>query len=129
MIKAPNCAFVLMWGLVAALGVAPVMAGSPETNLLLEETIAKVPSEWQVHISPRGNTLVIFLTPPYQEAFNFWYDPQRLQEKMLALCPGPNDEIWAKIPLNQTIAIQPTVGGKSTEAMRLICKRGASPPA
>lgn len=129
MINATSYGFVLTFGLVAALSVAPVLAGSPEASLLLEETIAKVPSEWQVRISPRGNTLVIFLTPPYQEAFDLWYEPQRLQEKMLALCPGPNDVIWAKIPRDQAIAIEPTVGGKSAEAMRLICKRGASPPA
>lgn len=108
---------------------APVSAASPEAILLKQETAAKVPSNWQIHVSPRDKALVIFLMPPYQEAFDLWYEPEKLQAKMLALCPGPTDPIWGKLPPEQGVSIEPTVGGKSAEAMRVACKRWTPPPA
>lgn len=114
-------------GCLGVLSATPVLAGSPETDLLRDEIIARVPQNWQVHVSPRDRTLVIFLMPPYQEAFNLWYEPQKLREKMLALCPGSTDKIWTKLSLDQNIAIEPTVGGKSAKAMRLTCKREMPP--
>lgn len=108
---------------------APAQAGSPEANLLRDETVAKVPANWQVHVSMRDKNLVIFLMPPYQEAFNLWYEPEKLHAKMLSLCPGPSDAIWTKLPADQGVAIEPTVGGKSAEAMRVSCKRDTPPPA
>ncbi len=117
------------FALAVASSAAPAVAGSPEASLLREETAAKVPANWQVHVSPRDNALVIFLMPPYQEAFNLWYEPEKLREKMLSLCPGPDDAIWTKLSPGQTVAIEPTVGGKSAVAMRLTCRRNAAPPA
>jgi len=122
------CELAMSLGLVAALS-APALAGSPEANLLKEEIVAKVPANWQVHVSMRDKNLVIFLMPPYQEAFNLWYEPEKLHARMLELCPGPNDAIWAKLPADQGVAIEPTVGGKSAEAMRISCKRTMPPPA
>lgn len=116
-------------GCLAVLTASPALAGSPETDLLRDETVAKVPQNWQVHVSMRDRKLVIFLMPPYQEAFNLWYEPQKLREKMLALCPGRTDKIWTKLSLDQDIAIEPTVGGKSAEAMRLTCKHEVPPRA
>jgi hypothetical protein len=67
--------------------------------------------------------------PPYQEAFGLWYEPDKLREKMLALCPSGDDAIWHKLAPGQNIVFEPTVGGKSTEAMRVMCPRSHRPPA
>ena len=39
---------------------------------LQQELKDKVPSNWQVHVSQRGDMLLAFITPPYQEAFDLW---------------------------------------------------------
>ena len=106
-----------------------VAGGSPQHDLLEQELSGKVPSNWEVHVSQRADMLLAFLTPPYQEAFDLWYEPAKLHERMLGLCPGPNDKIWQYLALNETIAIEPTVGGKSADAMRLTCPRDNRPPA
>ncbi len=128
MSKKSGAACAIGVALIAAL-TAPAFAGSPEANLLKDETAAKVPSNWQIHVSPRDKALVVFLMPPYQEAFDLWYEPEKLHAKMLALCPGPNDAIWGKLPPEEGVSIEPTVGGKSAEAMRVACKRWTPPPA
>ncbi|MGH6811259.1 MAG: hypothetical protein ACREDM_02590 [Methylocella sp.] len=96
---------------------------SPPRDWLRQELKGKVPSNWQVHVSRRGDMLLAFITPPYQEAFDLWYEPVKLRERMLGLCPGPDDAIWARVAPGQIIAIEPTVGGKSADAMRLTCSR------
>lgn len=126
--KQTICELAMSLCLAAAM-CTPALAGSPEANLLKQETVAKVPANWQVHVSMRDKNLVIFLMPPYQEAFNLWYEPEKLHARMLELCPGPSDAIWAKLPPEQGVAIEPTVGGKSAEAMRVSCKRALPPPA
>jgi hypothetical protein len=110
---------------------APVIADepSPEATYLEQEIARKVPQNWQVHVSRRGDDLVAFITPPYQEAFDLWYEPGQLREKMLALCPLGDDAIWHKLGSGQNILFEPTVGGKSAEAMRLTCPRSQTPPA
>ena len=111
---------------------APVIGAEPSTeaSAYLEQEIArKVPQNWQVHVSRRGDDLVAFFIPPYQEAFGLWYEPDKLREKMLALCPPGDDRIWHKLAPGQNIVFEPTVGGKSTEAMRLTCPRSYRPPA
>jgi hypothetical protein len=110
---------------------APVVADEqpPEATFLEQEIARKVPQNWQVHVSRRGDDLVTFFMPPYQEAFDLWYDSDKLREKMLALCPPGNDAIWHKLAPGQNIIFVPTVGGKSAEAMRLTCPRSQTPPA
>jgi hypothetical protein len=56
-------------------------AGSPERALLQAELTARTPSNWQVHVSQRDDVLLAFITPPYQEAFDLWYQPATLREK------------------------------------------------
>ena len=110
----------------------PVMAAEPpsEAGAYLEQEIArKVPQNWQVHVSRRDDGLIAFFMPPYQEAFDLWYESGRLREKMLALCPSKDDAIWRMLAPGQKVMFEPTVGGKSTEAMRLTCPRGQTPPA
>jgi hypothetical protein len=92
---------------------------SSRNALLRDELAAKAPSNWMAHVSERGDLLLAFVTPPYQEAFDLWYDPAPLRDKMLRLCPSPGDEIWNRLQPGQLIAIEPTVGGKSTDSMRL----------
>ena len=110
---------------------APVIADEPPPEAIyLEQEIArKVPQNWQVHVSRRGDDLIAFFMPPYQEAFDLWYEPGQLREKMLALCPSNDDTIWRMLAPGQNIMFEPTVGGKSTDAMRLTCPRGQTPPA
>ncbi|MGH6867447.1 MAG: hypothetical protein ACREDA_00950 [Methylocella sp.] len=99
----------------------------PPRNWLQQELKGKVPSNWEVHVSRRGDMLLAFITPPYQDAFDLWYEPAKLRERMLALCPGTDDTIWQQLAPQQTIAIEPTVGGKSADAMRLTCYRDNRP--
>ncbi len=111
---------------------APAVAGepAPEASAYLEQQIArKVPQNWQIHVSRRGDDLIVFFMPPYQEAFDLWYEPDQLREKMLALCPPGDDAIWHKLGPGRNILFEPTVGGKSAEAMRLTCPRSQTPPA
>jgi hypothetical protein len=96
---------------------------SPPRDWLQQELKDKVPSNWQVYVSQRGDMLLAFITPPYQDAFDLWYEPVKLRERILGLCPGPDDAIWAQLAPHQMIAIEPTVGGKSADAMRLTCSR------
>jgi hypothetical protein len=120
---------LVAFGLLAGLNPSSAAPETTPADLLRDETLAKVPPNWQVHVSWRDNALVVFLMPPYQEAFDLWYEPEKLRDKMLQLCPGPTDVIWAKLPADRDVAIEPTVGGKSAVAMRLTCKRAAPPPA
>ena len=111
--------------------MAPVTAAeqSLEATYLEQEIARNVPQNWQVHVSRRGDDLIAFFMPPYQEAFDLWYEPGQLREKMLALCPSADDAIWRKLAPGQNIIFEPTVGGKSAEAMRLTCPRSQTPPA
>lgn len=117
--------------LTLALTAPAIAAELPsEAGAYLKQEIArKVPPNWQVHVSRRGEGLIAFFMPPYQEAFDLWYEPSQLREKMLALCPSNDDAIWRMLAPGQNIMFEPTVGGKSTEAMRLTCPRSQTPPA
>jgi len=117
--------------LTLALTAPAIAAEFPsEAGAYFEREMArKVPQNWQVHVSRRGEGLIAFFMPPYQEAFDLWYDPDQLREKILALCPSSDDAIWPMLAPGQDIMFEPTVGGKSAEAMRLTCPRGQTPPA
>ncbi len=117
--------------LTLALTAPAIAAELPsEAGAYFEQKMArKVPQNWQVHVSRREEGLIAFFMPPYQEAFDLWYEPGQLREKMLALCPSNDDAIWRMLAPGQNIMVEPTVGGKSTLAMRLTCPRGQTPPA
>ncbi len=123
--------FAICLGLAQSLGgICAVAADSPARHLLQDELKARTPANWQVHVSDRGDALLAFVTPPYQEAFDLWYEPAALKERMLGLCPAAGDAVWSELPAQQSIVIQPTVGGKSADGVRLICPRGElRPPA
>jgi hypothetical protein len=104
------------------LGNLAVSAEPPEAQRLSEEIASKAPSNWQIHVTWRENQLVAFVTPPYQEAFDMWYKPEKLRAAMLKLCPGRDDPLWGRLASGKQIAVQPTVGGKSDDSMRLTCQ-------
>ena len=95
---------------------------TPEAQMLSQEIASQVPPNWQIHVSWRENQLVAFVTPTYQEGFDLWYEPQKLRAAMLKLCPGRDDPLWVRLSSGKQIAVQPTVGGKSDDSMRLTCQ-------
>jgi hypothetical protein len=81
-----------------------------------------------VHVTWRDATLLAFITPYlYQEAFDLWYKPEELHADMLALCPVPGDPVWTHLAPEQSIAVEPTVGGKGGDSLRLMCPRKSKP--
>ncbi len=122
-------------GFAAGLAIAQILcgqgvsaAGSAERELLRQELVGKAPPDWLVHVSDRGDMLLAFVTPPYQQAFDLWFEPEQLRARMLGFCPSAEDKIWSQLQPRQLIAIEPTVGGKSADAMRLACPRGRQQP-
>ena len=99
---------------------------SPQAALLNQELTTKVPQSWQIHVTWRDEVLVAFITPPYQEAFDLWYAPEKLHQTMLSLCPGDGDALWHQLAPSQSVAMQPTVGGKSADSMRVQCPRAGA---
>lgn len=110
-----------------AMAQAPTQA-APARRLLQDELTARTPADWQVHVSDRGDALLAFVTPPYQQAFDLWYAPDQLRARMLSLCPAADDAVWGALAPRQSIVIQPTVGGKSAEGVRLTCPQAEPRP-
>ena len=54
----------------------------------------KVPRHWQVHVRWRDGVLLASFMPPYHEAFDLWYKPETLLQKMSDLCPERGARIW-----------------------------------
>jgi hypothetical protein len=100
---------------------------SAEAAVLTQEIAAKVPSNWQIRVTWRDKQLLAFVTPPYQEAFELWYEPEKLRATMLNPCPAKNGALWGRLGADRQIAVQPTVGGKSDDSMRLVCTRSSQP--
>jgi hypothetical protein len=122
-------------GLFVALSVSLLMphlasAERSRAALLLEgDLAAHAPAAWQVHVSERPEGLVAFIIPPYQEGFDLWYQPSLLKARIQALCPKTADPIWAELDRSPAVFLEPTVGGKTVDAMRIPCVRetGVSP--
>ena len=96
---------------------------SPQAALLNRELTAKVPQSWQIHVTWRDEVLVAFITPPYQEAFDLWYAPEK--PGRCSVC-APAAALWHQLAPNQSIAMQPTVGGKSADSMRVQCPQAGA---
>jgi hypothetical protein len=129
MLEKPRFEFVICFALAQILSGAYAMAAdTPARRLLQDELKARTPADWQVHVSDRGDTLLAFVTPPYQQAFDLWYEPAQLKEKMLGLCPTAGDAVWSELQPGRSIVIQPTVGGKSADGVQLVCPRSEPRP-
>jgi hypothetical protein len=106
--------------------VASQIADGPDAMpvaALKDQLANKVPGNWQMHIRWRDGTLLASFMPPYQEAFNLWYQPDSLLQKMRDLCPAPGDEIWHMLKPDDDIVMEPTVGGKTAIEMRVSCRK------
>jgi hypothetical protein len=111
---------------VAALSAALPIADADDTALgeLKNQLEQKIPHRWQVHIRWRDGVLLASLMPPYHEAFDLWYQPESLLQKVGDLCPERAARIWNMLREDQDVVMEPTVGGKTTVEMRVSCRSG-----
>ena len=72
----------------AAIAPAVVAGELTALDLLRQELGAKAPAGWQLHVSRREGAMVAFITPPYQQAFDLWYEPDELRAAMQSFCPA-----------------------------------------
>jgi hypothetical protein len=116
---------MLLIAFVAALLVALPIANAEDTALgeLKNHLEQKAPRHWQVHVRWRDRVLLASFMPPYQEAFDLWYKPESLLQKMIDLCPDRMARIWGMLREDQDIVLEPTVGGKTTVEMRVSCRK------
>lgn len=70
-----------------------------------------VPQNWFLRASWRGETLVVFVSPPPFESFQIWYDTDRQKTMLEDLCKAVPRQIWDKIGSGQDIAVSQVVGG------------------
>ena len=110
---------------VAALSAALPIANAGDTALgeLKSHLEQKAPRHWQVHVRWRDGVLLASFMPPYHEAFDLWYKPESLLQKMSDLCPKRGARIWDMLRGDQDVALEPTVGGKTTLEMRVSCRK------
>jgi len=113
--------------LLAAIGFMPIPAAAFQDNAvktLTEELKAHAPGKWDVRVRWRDGQLLASITPwPYQEAFQLWYDTNKLADTLTGLCPKPDEEIWKLIKPDQDVILEPTVGGKSGNDARVSCRK------
>ena len=117
-------ALVLIAFVETLLGVLSV-ANAEDTALgeLKNHLEQKAPRHWQVHVRWRDGVLLASFMPPYHEAFDLWYKPETLLQKMSDLCPERGARIWDMLREDQDIVLEPTVGGKTTVEMRVSCRK------
>ena len=87
----------------------------------------KAPRHWQVHVRWRDHAPLASFMPPYQEAFDLWYQPESLLQTMRELCPARRTRIWDILTEDQDVLLEPTVGGKTTLEMRVSCRKQLLP--
>ena len=119
-----QCGLVLMTFAAIAAALPRAHAGDiTALETLRNELGHKLPSSWQMHVRWRDGALLASFMPPYQEAFDLWYRPEDLLEKMRTLCPDPDAGVWRLLRADEDIVLEPTVGGKTTLEMRLSCRK------
>jgi hypothetical protein len=93
-------------------------------TVLTNELKAHAPDKWELRVRWRDGQLLASVTPwPYQQAFDLWYDTPKLMDALASLCPGPGEEIWKLIGVEQDVILEPTVGGKSAVEARVNCRK------
>jgi len=103
---------------------APAAPQDEAVKILTAEIKARAPANWEVRVRWHDGQLLASITPwPYQEAFNLWYAPTGIADRLAALCPKADEEIWKLIKADQAVVIEPTVGGKSMIEARFTCRK------
>ena len=117
-------ALILIASVQALIAVLPI-ANAEDTALgeLKNHLEQKAPRHWQVHVRWRDGVLLASFIPPYHEAFDLWYRPESLLEKINDLCPERGARIWDMLREDQDVVLEPTVGGKTTVEMRVSCRK------
>jgi len=103
---------------------APSWAVDRTFEINVENSLkSSVPSNWFLRASWRGETLVVFVSPPAHESFKIWYDTDRQKSMLEDLCKAVPHEIWDKIGSGQDIAMEQIVGGNGGKgSWRLSCR-------
>ena len=119
---------VLTAFLAALVAVLPIASAEDAALEELKNQLKqKAPRHWQVHVRWRDGVLLASFMPPYQEAFDLWYQPETLLERMRNLCPQRGARIWDILREDQDVLLEPTVGGKTTVEMRVSCRKRLLP--
>jgi hypothetical protein len=101
-----------LWLVALLMMAAPSRALDRTFEISVENSLkGSVPSNWFLRASWRGETLVVFVSPPASESFKIWYDTDRQKSMLEDLCKALPHAIWNKISSGQDIAMEQVVGG------------------
>jgi hypothetical protein len=101
----------------------PARAESNEAVVALRTSLeARAPAKWDIHVRWRDGQLLASLILPFKEGFELLYEPDRFLAAVLDLCPQKNAAVWGLLSSDQDVQIEPTIGGKTTEGMRVSCR-------
>ena len=90
---------------------------------LSRELKAHIPPQWQLRVRWRDGNLLASITPlPYDTAFQLWYQPEKLHQMLVDLCPKMTEEIWTLVGAGRDVVLEPTVGFKSGAEVRVACR-------
>jgi len=107
--------------------VAPVsVVAQPNPDAAKQELVRQIqphiPSNWSFRAAWRESTLVGYVSPPTQEAFDLLYDVNRQKQVLDDLCARLTPAVWELIAADESIALEPVIGGK-TGNVRIECER------
>jgi hypothetical protein len=91
---------------------APSCAVDRTFELSVENSLkGSVPPNWFLRASWRGETLVVFVSPPPVVSSVTSYDADRQMTTAAELCKAVPQAIWDKIGSGQDIGVEPIIGG------------------
>ena len=107
--------------------VAPVsVVAQPNPDAAKQELVRQIqphiPANWSFRAAWRESTLVGYVSPPTQEAFDLLYDVNRQKQVLDDLCARLTPALWELISADESIALEPVIGGKTGNA-RIECER------
>ena len=113
--------------LAALAAGAPIPGGAqPQAADAKQELVRQIephiPSNWSFRAAWRDSTLVGYVSPPTQEAFDLLYDVNRQKQVLDDLCARLTPAVWELIAPDESIALEPVIGGKSGDA-RIECAK------
>jgi len=110
---------------IACVGPASVVA-QPNPDAAKQELVRQIqphiPANWSFRAAWRDSTLVGYVSPPTQEAFDLLYDVNRQKQVLDDLCASLTPAVWELIAADESIALEPVIGGK-TGNVRIECER------